>query len=148
MNIFLNPSGINKGISFGDALYIVNLHSKAATNPSQLYQLKNAAIKKLIEEGKATKIGLQFSTKPKNAYQRTDVLITIDSYLFHTPMTKEDIYLPHLGEQNPYYKNPKPRISYTKAVSFLEDYVGFTIFNKVPKNILRPPWALSSYLDR
>jgi hypothetical protein len=46
--------------NLSQALFIVNRHAKTAPNPKFLYKLKHESLKKLIEEGKAIKIGLNF----------------------------------------------------------------------------------------
>jgi YkyB-like protein len=72
------------------AIYKINIHSKTASNPYKLYCLKNAVINKLLLENKAKRIGLYYRPNPKYSYQKSDVLLQIDSYLFHIPITKED----------------------------------------------------------
>jgi hypothetical protein len=66
---------INSEISIGAAIHIINLHSKTASNPEQLYRLKTAARNKLLLEGNAKKVGLHYSPNPKYSYQKSDVLI-------------------------------------------------------------------------
>lgn len=67
------------------ALFIVNRHAKTAIDSKYLYQLKHAAIKKMLAEGKAKKIGLHFSRNPKFSQQQLDVLISCGNYYFHIP---------------------------------------------------------------
>jgi hypothetical protein len=133
--------------SIGAAIYKINIHTKTASNPEKLYCLKNAVINKLLQENKAIKLGLHYRPNPKYSYQKSDVLIAIDSYLFHIPITKEDSHLPHLGSRDNEYRNPKTRISLKAAIQLLENYAGITVFPKDLKEKKRPRWAVSSYLD-
>lgn len=106
------------------ALYTVNRHAKCATDPHQLYNLKTRAIGKLLKEGEATKVGLHFSPNPKTAYQRSDVLVKVGEYHFHIPPSKEDFKtLPHLGNRNPDFRNPKRHMSNNQAKSILKDFI-------------------------
>ena len=59
------------------AIFTVNRHAKTALNPSFLYLLKKKAIEKLLEEGKAKKVGLHFSRNPKYSQQQSDVLVAV-----------------------------------------------------------------------
>ena len=61
--------------NLSQALFIVNRHAKTAPNPKFLYKLKHESLKKLIEEGKAKKVGLHFSENPRNSKQQSDVLV-------------------------------------------------------------------------
>ncbi|WP_099353616.1 YkyB family protein [Fredinandcohnia onubensis] len=107
------------------AIFVVNRHAKTATNPKFLYLLKRKALEKLISEGKAKKEGLHFSRNPKNSQQQSDVLISAGDYYFHMPPTKEDFSrLPHLGQLNQTYRNPKTYLSLSLAKSLLQQYVG------------------------
>src|SRR4051812_37806978 len=85
--------------NLSQALFIVNRHAKTAPNPKYLYKLKHEALKKLLEEGKAKKLGLHFSKNPRNSKQQSDVLVECGHYTFHIPPTKSDFAeLPHLGK--------------------------------------------------
>lgn len=107
------------------AIFVVNRHAKTATNPKFLYLLKRKALEKLISEGKAKKEGLHFSRNPKNSQQQSDVLISAGDYYFHMPPTKEDFSrLPHLGQLNQTYRNPKTYLSLSLAKNLLQQYVG------------------------
>lgn len=68
--------------TIAEAVFIINRHSKTATRPKYLYQLKRAALDKLIHEKRANKIGLQFSHNPKNCRQHSLVLIECASFFF------------------------------------------------------------------
>ncbi|WP_110111718.1 YkyB family protein [Bacillus sp. CGMCC 1.16541] len=110
------------------AIFTVNRHAKSAPDPKQLYQLKKVALEQLILEGKANKEGLHFSPNPGNSRQRSDVLVKVDTYYFHMPPKKEDFkLLPHLGQLNHSYRNPKTHMSLSQAKRVLMKYVGHLI---------------------
>lgn len=70
-------------------------------------------------------MGLHFSNNPKYSQQQSDVLIEIGDYYFHLPPTKEDFeFLPHLGNLNQSYRNPKANMSLNRAKQLLQTYVG------------------------
>ncbi|MCD7035457.1 hypothetical protein LRR81_14520 [Metabacillus sp. GX 13764] len=107
------------------AIFVVNKHAKTAPNPKFLYLLKKRALLKLLSEGKAFKKGLHFSQNPKYSRQQSDVLVSAGQYYFHMPPTKEDFHqLPHLGELDAAYRNPKTHLSLTKAKALLQQYTG------------------------
>ncbi|RUL54055.1 YkyB family protein [Lysinibacillus antri] len=107
------------------ALFVVNKHAKTAIEPKFLYDLKKKTIEKLLAEGKAEKIGLHFSKNPKLAKQTSTVLITCGEYLFHLIPSKEDFQsLPHLGNLDDQYRNPKANISLKQAKALLIAYTG------------------------
>ncbi|MBC1795576.1 hypothetical protein HCA55_02510 [Listeria booriae] len=108
-----------------EAIFIVNRHSKAATDPRYLYRLKKAAIEKLIQEGQAKKLGLQYSNNPKKSYQHSNLLIGCHGFLFHLPPQKQDMKdLPHLGTMQPVKATTQVRMSLSHAKSTLENYTG------------------------
>ncbi|EUJ46804.1 YkyB family protein [Listeria riparia] len=108
-----------------EAIFIVNRHSKAATDPRYLYRLKKAAIEKLIQEGQAKKLGLQYSNNPKKSYQHSNLLIDCHGFLFHLPPQKQDMKdLPHLGTMQPVKATAQVRMSLSHAKSTLENYTG------------------------
>ena len=83
------------------------------------------AIQKLLQEGRAAKIGLHFSNNPKNSQQQSDVLISCGNYTFHLPPSKKDFEeLPHLGKLDNHVRNPKTTLSLTKAKKILSAYTG------------------------
>ncbi|MFS1518175.1 YkyB family protein [Bacillus sp. SM2101] len=107
------------------AIFIVNRHAKTATNPKFLYLLKRKALQKLVAEKKAEKIGLHFSRNPRNSIQQSDVLVSAGEYFFHMPPTKDDFSkLPHLGDLNQSYRNPKTHMPLSQAKMLLQAYVG------------------------
>ncbi|MGM7682722.1 YkyB family protein [Cytobacillus sp. Hm23] len=107
------------------AIFIVNRHAKTATNPKFLYLLKRKALQKLVAEKKAEKIGLHFSRNPRNSIQQSDVLVSAGDYFFHMPPTKDDFSkLPHLGDLNQSYRNPKTHMPLSQAKMLLQTYVG------------------------
>lgn len=132
------------------AIYIVNKHAKTAIDSKYLYSLKKSAIQRLLKEGGAKKLGLHFSPNPKFCQQRLDLVIEVENYIFHIPPTKEDREsLPHLGERNHQYRNPKSTISIKKAKEILEKYTEKemkTIPKKETKKDKKNNIFLSSYL--
>ncbi len=113
--------------SLSQAIFIVNRHAKTATNPGFLYKLKHEALIKLIDEGKAKKVGLHFSENPKNSKQQSDVLVQCGRYTFHIPPTKKDFHdLPHLGKLDCNVRNPKAALSLNIAKAILQSYTGIT----------------------
>jgi YkyB-like protein len=111
--------------NLSQAVYIVNRHAKTAPNPKFLYLLKHEALKKLLREGRAKKVGLHFSNNPKNSKQQSDVLVECGDYTFHIPPEKKDFSeLPHLGSLDNLVRNPKAALSLTQAKSVLQAYTG------------------------
>jgi hypothetical protein len=121
--------------NLSQALFIVNRHAKTAPNPKFLYKLKHESLKKLIEEGKAIKIGLHFSQNPRNSKQQSDVLVECGHYTFHIPPTKSDFAeLPHLGKLDGSVRNPKTSLSLSQAKSVLQTYTGIKEIEQPPSN--------------
>ncbi|MGE7602211.1 YkyB family protein [Peribacillus sp. NPDC097675] len=111
--------------SLAQAVFIVNKHAKTALEPKNLYNLKRLALNKLMQEGKAKKMGLHFSDNPRFAAQQSDVIVECGSYVFHLPPTKEDLKtLPHLGSRAASIRNPKAALSLSKAKQILQAYIG------------------------
>lgn len=111
--------------NLSQAIFTVNRHAKTAPNPKFLYQLKQDALKKMLSEGKAKKIGLHFSNNPRNSQQQSDVLVICGDYTFHIPPTKQDFeQLPHLGKLDQTVRNPRSSISLTSAKNLLSSYTG------------------------
>ncbi|MCU9613181.1 YkyB family protein [Caldibacillus lycopersici] len=105
------------------AIYKINSNAKAATDPNNLYTLKYRVIKKLLNEGLATKIGLHNSMNPRFPNKK-HVLVKIEDYYFHIPATPEDYKnLPLLGDRDENYRNPKCYISLQNAKSVLFHYL-------------------------
>lgn len=112
--------------NLSQAIFTVNRHAKTALDSKYLYSLKKHALLKMIEEKKATKIGLHFSRNPKLSQQQSDVLIECGEYTFHLPPTKEDFkQLSHLGHLGQNSRNPKTRMSLNTAKQILQCYTGF-----------------------
>ncbi|UOQ48021.1 hypothetical protein MUN88_18505 [Gracilibacillus caseinilyticus] len=110
----------------GHALFIVNRHAKTALDPTQLYQLKNETMKKLLADQKAVKVGLHFSNNPKQSRQHSVLLVQVGSYYFHMPPSKNDMQaLNHLGNLDDSYRNPKPSLSLTNAKKILLSYLNW-----------------------
>lgn len=108
------------------AIFTVNRHAKTALQPQHLYKIKELAIKKLLEENRAKKIGLHFVHKPKYSNQYSTLLIKVDNYYFHLPPTKKDFEtLEHLGELDDSYRNPKTKMSLNQAKRILYEYIGW-----------------------
>jgi hypothetical protein len=121
--------------NLAQAIFIVNRHAKTATNPKLLYKLKQEALKKLIEEGKAKKAGLHFSENPRNSQQQSDVLVECGRYTFHIPPTKTDfLELPHLGKLDGLVRNPKATLSLSSARALLQAYTGISEQEQPPSN--------------
>lgn len=117
------------------ALFIVNRHAKTAIDSTYLYQLKHAAIKKMLAEGKAKKIGLHFSRNPRFSQQQLDVLIACGNYYFHIPPTKEDIHtLTNLGKLDDQFRNPKTILPLREAKKILQVYTGIQKKENVQKS--------------
>jgi hypothetical protein len=111
--------------NLAQAIFTVNRHAKTAPNPKQLYTLKHEALKKLIVEGRAKKVGLHFSQNPGNSQQRSDVLVVCDQYSFHIPPTKADFAdLPHLGKLDENVRNTKSNLSLNQSKKLLQAYTG------------------------
>ncbi|MGI8314073.1 YkyB family protein [Halobacillus mangrovi] len=107
-----------------EALFIVNRHAKTAPEPKHLYDIKKHTIDKLLEENRAKKIGLHFSDHPKFSQQHSTLLIEIGGFYFHIPANKSDFdQLEHLGKVDHSYRNPKPKLSLSKAKRTLYRYL-------------------------
>lgn len=136
------------------AIFIVNKHAKTAVDPKFLYELKKTALEKMLEEGKAQKIGLHFVRNPKSSIQSSTVLISCGAYLFHLPPKKEDFQkLKHLGHLNDDYRNPKTtNLSLKRAKAMLIAYTGLKepkqtnpyFFHHLNSNII----IIKSYRER
>ncbi|XJZ28328.1 YkyB family protein [Bacillota bacterium Lsc_1132] len=121
--------------NLSQAIFIVNRHAKTATNPKFLYKLKHEALKKLLQEGKAKKVGLHFSENPKNSQQQSDVLVACGNYTFHIPPSKNDFAeLPHLGKLDHHVRNPKASLSLNMAKAILSAYTGLSDSPPPPSN--------------
>lgn len=120
--------------SLAQAIFIVNKHAKTALEPKHLYSLKRLALNKLLQEGRAKKMGLHFSDNPRFAAQQSDVIVTCSSYIFHLPPSKEDLkVLPHLGNRSNIFRNPKTVMSLSKAKQILQSYIGQVEEHNIPQ---------------
>lgn len=107
-----------------ESLFIVNRHAKTAPDPKHLYEIKKHTIDKLLKENRAKKVGLHFSDHPKFSQQHSTLLIEIGGYYFHVPANKQDFQqLKHLGKVDQDYRNPKPKLSLSRAKRNLYDYL-------------------------
>lgn len=121
--------------NLAQAIFTVNRHAKTAPNPKFLYKLKQEALFKLINEGKAKKVGLHFSSNPRFSQQQSDVLVECGNYSFHLPPSKADFeHLPHLGKLNNHVRNPKATLSLNQAKKLLMSYTGLQENNHYPTN--------------
>jgi hypothetical protein len=138
------PQVIEPTVSnLAQAIFTVNRHAKTAPNPKQLYTLKHEALKKMLVEGKAKKVGLHFSQNPGKSQQRSDVLVACDQYTFHIPPTKADFAeLPHLGKLDDQIRNPKATLSLNQAKQLLQSYTGIkehtSPLSNAQKNYTKP----------
>ncbi|MDG4655753.1 YkyB family protein [Ectobacillus antri] len=131
------------------AVFVINRHAKAATNPKYLYWLKKRALEKLIHEGKAVKKGLHFSRNPRLSQQQSDVLVHAGDYYFHIPPSKEDFRtLPHLGALNQTYRNPKTQMSLSTAKKILQQYIGLEAYEQEQKLVQPEPWYKRAYTKK
>ncbi|MFX3674284.1 MAG: YkyB family protein [Paenisporosarcina sp.] len=109
----------------GTAIFTVNKHAKTAIDNKYLYELKRLTIEKMIESGRAKKIGLHFVKNPRFSQQQSSVLVQCADYYFHLLPKKEDFKsLPHLGHLDEEYRNPQRRMSLNTAKQLLSDYTG------------------------
>src|SRR5690625_4560418 len=106
------------------AIFTVNRHAKTAPEPQHLYHLKKEAIKQLLKENRAKKIGLHFSNHPKLSNQHSTILVKIANYYFHTLPEKKDFEeLKHLGELDQNYRNPQAKMSLSQAKRIIYQYI-------------------------
>ncbi len=116
----------NNTDQLAQAIYSINRHAKVATKPQHLYSIKKAALDKLLQENKATKIGLHFSKNPKNSNQHSTLLIKVSNYYFHLPPERNDFKeLNHLGELDENYRNPQTRMSLSQAKKIIYKYINW-----------------------
>ena len=151
----------SKDEQLATAIFTVNKHAKTAIDNKYLYELKRMTIEKMIESGRAKKVGLHFVKNPRFSQQQSSVLVQCVDYYFHLLPKKEDFkILPHLGHLDEEYRNPQRRMSLNTAKQLLSDYTGLhqsyisqkptssssTISKK--KNASKRPYTFgSSYLD-
>ena len=103
------------------AIFTVNRHAKTALKPQHLYKIKELAIKKLLKQNRAEKIGLHFAKNPKYSNQYSTLLVNVADYYFHIPPSRNDFkQLKHLGELDDNYRNPKTNmgLNYAKKIIY------------------------------
>src|SRR5699024_3934811 len=106
------------------ALYSVNRNAKVATKPQHLYTIKKLTIDKLLQENKASKIGLHFSNNPKESNQHSTLLIKVSSYYLHIAANKQKFELiKHLRNLHYEYRNPQSRMSLSHAKKIIYKYI-------------------------
>lgn len=99
------------------AIYVINNHAK---NAPELYSVKDMAIKQLLKEGRAHKLGLHYSQNLGKTFRRLYVVIRVDDFVFHLPSTKEDRKTLEVIESNPNHHNPKVSMSLDRAKQILK----------------------------
>lgn len=113
------------------ALYTINRHAKTSPEPQHLYYIKKEAIKRLLQEKQAVKVGLHFSNHPKYSSQHSTLLVKVDDYYFHIPPAKEDFQqLKHLGALDQDFRNPRTKMSLSHAKKIIYRYIDWK-----PKNV-------------
>ncbi|UOQ43228.1 hypothetical protein MUN89_14960 [Halobacillus salinarum] len=130
----------SKNRELAESLFIVNRHAKTAPEPKHLYDIKKHTIEKLLQEDRARKVGLHFSDHPKLSQQHSTLLIEIAGYYFHVPASKKDFdELKHLGRIDHSYRNPKPKLSLSKAKKTLYRYLNWEHpTHQSPRNFATP----------
>ncbi|MEN1967043.1 YkyB family protein [Lentibacillus sp. N15] len=106
------------------ALYTINRHAKTAPEPQHLYFIKKEAIKRLLRDKQAKKVGLHFSDHPKFSNQHSTLLVKVDDYYFHVPPAKEDFKeLEHLGTLDQDFRNPRTKMSLSQAKRIIYRFI-------------------------
>lgn len=127
------------------AIFTINRHAKTALKPQHLYKIKELAIKKLLKENRARKIGLHFAKNPKYSNQYSTLLIQVDDYYFHIPPTKEDFdTLEHLGELNDNFRNPKTSMGLNYAKKTIYQFIDWKEPRRKRKKRKSPYYTPSS----
>ncbi|MCD8510020.1 MAG: hypothetical protein LRY73_09235 [Bacillus sp. (in: Bacteria)] len=140
------------------ALFIVNRHAKTALDSRELYDLKKRALKKLLRERMAEKVGLEFSKDPRYGLQSSVVLVKVgtatseSTFYFHMLAEKEDFKLKHRGKINEEIRNPRVSMPFETAKRILYRYLGESGPVKQKKQMSEKEKRLksvfvSSYLD-
>lgn len=118
-------SSNSKDSQLAQAIFTVNRHAKTAPDNHYLYALKKEALRLLIEQNKAQKLGLHFSKNPRKSQQQSSVLVKCGEYYFHMLPQKEDFQqLEHFGELDESYRNPPSRMNLKHAKELLSSYTG------------------------
>lgn len=129
----------------GKALFTINRHAKTAPDPKHLYYIKKESINRLLNEKRAEKIGLHFSSNPRFSNQHSTLLVKVDKYFFHIPPTKDDFKeLEHLGELDQNYRNPPTKMSLSQAKKIVYRYIDWQPDNR-RQNIPKKTKYRSSY---
>lgn len=116
------------------AIFTVNRHAKTAPEPQHLYFIKKEAIKRLLHEKRAIKVGLHFSDHPKLSNQHSTLLVRVDEYYFHVPPAKEDFKtLEHLGTLDQGFRNPRTKMSLSQAKKIIYRYIDWRKKEARPK---------------
>ena len=125
---------MGKNIPIGQiaqALFTINRHAKTAPEPQHLYHIKKETINQLLEENRATKVGLHFSNHPKLSNQHSTILVSVDNYYFHILPEKKDFEeLEHLGALDQNYRNPRTKMSLSQAKRLVYQYIDWKPKNK------------------
>ncbi|HLR01956.1 MAG TPA: YkyB family protein [Virgibacillus sp.] len=117
------------------ALFTVNRHAKTAPEPQHLYYIKKEAIKRLLENDDAEKIGLHFSDHPKYSNQYSTLLVKVGDYFFHVPPVKQDFKeLKHLGTLDQSYRNPQTKMALSYAKKVIYRYIDWKPTKKSASN--------------
>src|SRR5699024_9043522 len=131
--------------TLAQAIFTVNRHAKTALKPQHLYQIKELAIKKLLAEKRARKIGLHFSKNPKYSNQYSTLLIQVADYYFHIPPAKEDYkHLEHLGELDENFRNHKTNMGLNYAKKIIYRFIDWKEPKRKPKKRNSPYYTPSS----
>jgi len=133
------------------AIYTINRHAKTAPEPQHLYFLKNEAIKKLLAENRAKKIGLHYSKRPKLSHQHSILLVQVGEYYFHILPTRDDFKdLPHLGTIDNAHQNPHVQMSLNEAKKIIYPYINYKTDNqpKMKQPRSRSPYYIPSSLGK
>ncbi|KGX89824.1 hypothetical protein N781_08895 [Pontibacillus halophilus JSM 076056 = DSM 19796] len=120
----MNHRGCNEDILIlCKSLYTINHYAKFKENKKELYKLKDKVIRKLIKEGKATVIGLQYSRTKSKMRNHSVLLIEISGYYFHIYAINEEFnFFPHLGEMSK-KQNNLSKVKYITALKMLNLYL-------------------------
>lgn len=124
------------------AIFTINRHAKTAPEPQHLYYVKKEAIKRLLDNKDAQKIGLHFSNHPKYSNQYSTLLVKVGDYFFHVPPVKQDFKeLKHLGTLDQSYRNPQTKMALSYAKKVIYRYIDW----KSPKKPASKRYSSSYY---
>lgn len=115
------------------AIFTINRHAKTAPEPQHLYHIKKEAIKRLLKNNDAKKVGLHFSDHPKYSNQYSTLLVKVGDYFFHVPPNKQDFKeLEHLGSLDQSYRNPPTKMGLSFAKKVIYRYIDWKSPKKKP----------------